>query len=231
VVFSEKSQKSPGKWRQMALSRGSKAPFRRARSRRRWIANRQSARPYICAVRLHQAASGARIRQLSAISYEKEGQAFQTTDREPIDPATDGFVRRVWSRVRYRSVRPRELRRPRPGEPESSRGFRLLLTNPQPFRTTFVSQKLSHPTRAAVGLLRKNASSRGCVRFGGRVSLRRSTARAPFSRAHLDPVELPADWRDLLVRSRMTASRADVVSAQPFSAAAIWYRSSPGAER
>ena len=53
----------------------------------------------------------------------------------------------------------------------------------------------------------------------------------PFSRAHLDRIELPADWRDLLVRSRATASRAELVSARPFSAAAIWYGSSPGAER
>ena len=82
-----------------------------------------------------------------------------------------------------------------------------------------------------MGSFRKKASSRGWVRSGPRVSLRLSTARAPFSRAHLDRIELPADWRDLLVRSRATASRAELVSARPFSAAAIWYGSSPGAER
>jgi hypothetical protein len=41
-------------------------------------------------------------------------------------------------------------------------------------------------------------------------------------RAHVDRVELPADWRDLLVRYRGTASRAGWVSAGPFVAAAIW---------
>jgi hypothetical protein len=58
-----------------------------------------------------------------------------------------------------------------------------------------------------------------------------SAGCGPFSRAHLDRIELPAGWRDLLVRCRATASRAEWVSARPFSAAAIWYGSSPGAER
>jgi hypothetical protein len=64
---------------------------------------------------------------------------------------------------------------------------------------------LSHFTwnTATIGGL--EASSRGWVRSGARVTLRRSTARVPFSRAHLDRVELPAAWRDLLVRSRATA--------------------------
>jgi hypothetical protein len=78
---------------------------------------------------------------------------------------------------------------------------------------------------------RKEASSRGCVRSGLGVSLSLSTARAPFLRAHLDRIELPADWRNLLVRGRAMASRAEVVSARPFLGAAIWYGSSPGAER
>jgi hypothetical protein len=49
-------------------------------------------------------------------------------------------------------------------------------------------------------------------------------------RAHVDRVELPADWRDLLVRYRGTASRAEWVSAGQFAEAAIWCGSSPGAE-
>jgi hypothetical protein len=77
----------------------------------------------------------------------------------------------------------------------------------------------------------KKASSRGWVFSGARVSLRLWTVRALCLRAHLDRIELPADWRDLLVRSRVTASRAEVVSAQPFWGAAIRYGSSPGAER
>ena len=49
-------------------------------------------------------------------------------------------------------------------------------------------------------------------------------------RAHPDRVELTADKRDLLVRYRGTASRAEWVSAEPLVAAAIWCGSSPGAE-
>ena len=49
--------------------------------------------------------------------------------------------------------------------------------------------------------------------------------------AHPDRVESPADGRDLLVRSRATASRAEWVSAGPLAAAAIWCGSSPGAEK
>jgi len=65
----ENRQKRGGKWRQMALFRGSKAPFRRARSRLRWIASRQSARPYVCGVRLPRAATGPTNRRWSAIFH------------------------------------------------------------------------------------------------------------------------------------------------------------------
>jgi hypothetical protein len=55
--------------------------------------------------------------------------------------------------------------------------------------------------------------------------------RRPFSRARLDRFELPVDWRDLLVRSRATGWRAELVSAALMSAAAIRYGSSPEAGR
>ena len=66
-----------------------------------------------------------------------------------------------------------------------------------------------------------------CSHLAGFVS---SAARVPFLREHLDHVEFPADLRDLLVRSRVSASRAEVVLARPLSGAAIRYGSSPGAE-
>jgi hypothetical protein len=49
-------------------------------------------------------------------------------------------------------------------------------------------------------------------------------------RAYPERIELPAEKRDLLVRYRGTASRAEWVSAGQFAEAAIWCGSSPGAE-
>jgi hypothetical protein len=53
----------------------------------------------------------------------------------------------------------------------------------------------------------------------------------PFVRAQLDRLELAVEMRDLLVRSRATAWRAELVPATPLSAAEIRYGSSPGAGR
>ena len=53
----------------MALFRGSKPPFRRARSRRPWIASRQAAKLYVCGLRLPPAACGPPIRRSSAIFH------------------------------------------------------------------------------------------------------------------------------------------------------------------
>jgi hypothetical protein len=63
----ENHQKSRGNWRQVALFRGPKRHFRRARSRPPSIASRHSARPYVGEVRLRRAASGPRNRQWGAI--------------------------------------------------------------------------------------------------------------------------------------------------------------------
>jgi len=53
----------------MALFRGSKAPFRPARSRRCSIANGRYARPYVCGTRFHRAASDPANRNSSAIFH------------------------------------------------------------------------------------------------------------------------------------------------------------------
>jgi len=83
----ENRQKSQGKGRKMALFRGSKAPFRRARSRGPSIATRQSARPYVCGVRLHQAASGPRNWRGSAILGGVPSRVtLGTSGRKPIRP-------------------------------------------------------------------------------------------------------------------------------------------------
>ena len=67
--------------------------------------------------------------------------------------------------------------------------------------------------------------------FGRAISLSIFAIRRSFSRARLDRIELPADGRDLLVRSRAVASRAELDSATPLSAAEIRHGSSPGAGR
>jgi hypothetical protein len=76
----------------MALFRGSKAPFLRARSRRRSIATRQYARCYVCGVRLHRAASGPENRPGSAIFHRRgHGPTRASSDRR-----ADGGVVDTW---------------------------------------------------------------------------------------------------------------------------------------
>ena len=100
----ENRQKSEGKWRQMALFRGSKAPFCRARSRRPWIATRQSARPYVCGVRLRRAASSPGNRLWSAIFHERaHGPTCASYDRRAdggFHPPDTGSFRPLLNLVR-----------------------------------------------------------------------------------------------------------------------------------
>jgi hypothetical protein len=141
---------------------------------------------------------------------EKEGQAFQTTDREPIDPATGGFARRVSSRVRSPSFRSRQLRRPRPGEPKSSRRFRLLLTNPQPFRTTLGSFRKN--SRIAPG--RPSGSCSDDIKPPP-AAVRTGRLDALIPCAYSIAVELPVISGGLLVRCRTMASRVYQVVINP----------------
>ena len=99
----ENRQNREGKWRQMALFRGSKAPFRRARSQRRQIATRQSARPYVCGVRLRRAASGPGNRRWSAIFHGRgHGPTWASDDRRAdggFHPPYTGSFSRSLNRV------------------------------------------------------------------------------------------------------------------------------------
>jgi hypothetical protein len=63
----EYRQGRAGNWRQLALFRGSRPPFRRARSRRPWIASRQVASLYSHGPRLRAVACGPANRHSSAI--------------------------------------------------------------------------------------------------------------------------------------------------------------------